>query len=188
MAEAVVLCGGYSSRIGKNKMMLELGGHPLIWHTVAGLSHVTSRIIIVTGHYHEEIFDLFSDRDNCLVVHNADYPQGMFTSVKRGVREVISDFFILPGDYPLIREETYRLLLNGTKDVRVPVMNGRGGHPVFFSYRLKEMLLEEPDDSNLKIFRDRHDIEFIETGDEGVVTDVDTLKDFSNIEDYYKKG
>jgi len=187
VAEAVILCGGYSSRIGENKMMLELAGHPLIWHTVAGVSRVTNRVIIVTGHYHDDISKLFSGWDNVVIIRNTDYEKGMFSSVKCGVRQTESDFFVLPGDHPLVKEATFKLLLSGTKDVRVPAYAGRKGHPVFFSRRLKEALLDEPDDSNLKIFRNHYDVEIFETDDEGIIKDVDTLKDFFYIQNLHEE-
>ena len=42
-------------------------------------------------------------------------------------------------------------------------------------------LLNEPIDSNLKVFRNRHDVTYVKTLDEGVLIDVDTMSDYLNL-------
>ena len=45
---AVILAGGKSSRMGKNKLLLPLGDRPLIGHLIARLQDRFARLLVVT--------------------------------------------------------------------------------------------------------------------------------------------
>ena len=79
---------------------------------------------------------------------------------------------------PLIQKETFRSLLNASGEIRVPIFNNRKGHPILIKKELIDPLLNEPVDSNWKVFRDRYTVNYIETTDEGVLIDVDTMEDY----------
>ena len=177
MAEGIVLAGGYSSRFRTNKMTILLDGKPLIRHTVDTMKKHVTKVYVVTGFYHEEIVRLFLDDPRIETVRNADFAKGMFTSIKQGVAMVKSDFFLIPGDCPLVEDSTYQLLLHSRGMIRVPVFETRRGHPIFVEKELIPELLAEPDNSNLRQFRDRHEVTYVETDDEGIVRDIDTLTD-----------
>ncbi len=188
MTEGIVLAGGHASRAGTNKMMLPFRGRPLIAAAVDGLRPHVRRIVVVTGRYHDEIAALFGEDPLVEVVKNDRYDEGMFTSVKAGVHVVTGDFFILPGDIPAVGKKTYEALLAGKGPVRVPLFEGKRGHPVFFRALLKDSLLCMPNDANLKAFRDRYRVEYIETFDEGILFDVDTLADHEKLRRFEKRG
>ena len=113
------------------------------------------------------------------MIENKDYKLGMFSSVKTGVSVTDNDFFLIPGDYPLVSPDTIQELLKNDGEIKVPIYKGRKGHPIFISKSLIKGILEEPMDSNLKLFRDRHNVNYIEVDDEGILLDVDTLEDFN---------
>lgn len=181
MNDGVILAGGYSSRAKTNKMVLDYKGLPIICNLIETMKDVCETIFVVTGHYHDEVSEAVRGYENVTVVKNNDYAMGMFSSVKRGVLEVKNDFFLTPGDYPLIKKETFEKLLEVDGDIRVPTFNNRKGHPIFISKELKLSLLNEPEDSNLKVFRDRHTVTYLKTLDEGVLIDVDTMSDYLNL-------
>jgi len=188
MTEGIILAGGHASRAGTNKMMLTFRGKPLIKAAVDGMRPHVQRIVVVTGHYHDEIARLFRDDPLVEIVKNDRYDEGMFTSVKTGVRSVAGDFFILPGDIPAVDKRTYEALLGGEGIIRVPVFAGRRGHPILLDKTLKDPLLAMPDAADLKSFRDSHPVEYIETDDEGVLVDVDTLADHERLTRFEKRG
>jgi molybdenum cofactor cytidylyltransferase len=103
----------------------------------------------------------------------------MFTSVQKGVEQVRNNFFLIPGDYPLVKGETLETLLDHRGPIRVPVYQNRRGHPIYIAKELIPALLEEPPDSNLKAFRDRYDVTYIPVPDRGVVLDVDRIEDIT---------
>ena len=181
MVEGIILAGGYSSRAKRNKMTLTFNDIPIICNVIESMKEYCTKIVIVTGHYHDEIVEAVSKYSQVTVKRNLNYDLGMFSSVISGVTEINSDFFLTPGDYPLIKKETYQALLAESGLIRVPIFKGRKGHPILISKELIKPLLEEPIDSNLKVFRDRYKVNYVESSDEGVLIDVDTMEDFFTI-------
>lgn len=180
MAEGIILAGGFSSRTKNNKMLLTIDNKPLIIHTINSMKPFVKRIIVVTGHYDQEIRNILKNEE-VEIYFNERYPEGMFSSVLKGVQEVKDDFFIMPGDIPFVNKNTYMSLLNGTKDVRYPRRKGKDGHPLFLKKEMREELLKEPIDSNLKAFRDKQNSEAIEVDDENINRDIDTIEEYKAI-------
>ena len=181
MAEGIVLAGGFSMRMHENKMHLAVSDKPLIMHTIESLLPFVNKVIVVTGHYDQELRQLIKEDEKIQIVYNKDYEKGMFSSVLCGVKEVKEDFFIVPGDIPFIHASTYSALLKGTKPVRYPSYKGKEGHPLFISIELKDALLKESIDSNLRAFRDKQDREVIPVEDENILKDIDTQKDYQEL-------
>lgn len=178
MAQGIILAAGYASRAQTNKMLLMAKGKPLIEHAIDGMLPYVSHIFVVTGHYHQELSEFLKEKPLVTCVENKDYPNGMFSSVKKGVEAVSEDFFVLPGDCPFVGPRTYELLLRGHKPIRIPSYQKLKGHPLFIQVSLKGKLLKEVNESNLRVFRDRQDAEIIETDDPEILTDIDTIENF----------
>ena len=178
MVYGVVLSGGYSSRMKKNKMLLKWQGEYLINHTIKQLLLHVDQVIVVTGYYHDDIINVVSKFDSVTVVRNHTYDLGMFNSVKKGVEFVKGDFFIVPGDYPMITADVYQMLLENTGEIRVPTYHGYKGHPIFLEKHLKEKLLLFDENSNLKVFRDSNEVLYYETKCSGIIKDIDTIDDY----------
>lgn len=177
----IVLAGGYSSRAGCNKMKLQLNDDFLINHTIKQMKHAVDQVIVVTGHYHDDIVSIVNPSDQVKVIYNKNYDDGMFSSIKAGLRNVQGDVFIVPGDCPLICKDVYTLLLDNVGEIRVPTYQGRKGHPLFLEAHLIKKLLAFDKESNLKVFRDQHDVHYYETTCQGVLKDIDTLKTYQKI-------
>jgi len=182
MAEGIILAAGYSSRAKTNKMLLMYKNKSLICHAIDGMMPFVSHIFVVTGHYKAEIEEAMKDLPNVTCIENKEYHHGMFSSIQTGVRSVSNDFFVLPGDCPFIHESTYLLLLEGNKEMRVPSYMGRKGHPLYVAKHLIEPILAEPLTSNLKDFRNRHELQVIDTEDPNILTDIDTIEDYIKLE------
>jgi molybdenum cofactor cytidylyltransferase len=74
------------------------------------------------------------------------------------------------------------LLLRGEGDIIGPTYQNIKGHPLLIKARLIEALKNAPKESNLKVFRDQYKVHWIETDDEGILKDIDTINDhFSTI-------
>lgn len=178
MAEGIILAGGRSRRIKTNKALLTKEGLTFLESALSGMKDHVERIFVVTGRYHEESEMIAKGYPKAIAVRNLDYEKGMFTSVKTGVRMTGDDFFILPVDCPFVRGETYEALMKSKAEIAVPVHHGKGGHPIFIKKALKEALLSEPDESNLRDFRDKIGYEGVEVDDPNVVADIDTKGDY----------
>ena len=133
---AVILAAGVSSRMGRFKPLLPLGGATMIEQVVgtfrsAGIAHIQA----VVGHRAAQLIEVL-DRQAVRWALNPRYLEEMFTSIQSGVRCLdpgLGAFFILPVDIPLVRPATLRRLLCEFDPGRIhllrPCYRGRRGHP-----------------------------------------------------------
>lgn len=181
MIEGIILAGGKSSRMSQNKMLLQYHNKPMIYHVVKSMIPHCHKITIVTGFYNIDYKLFLQDFNNIHIIHNEAHHLGMFSSIKRAMKDVDNDIFLIPGDYPLVKTNTYKKLLEGFGTVRVPVYKGRKGHPIFISKELINGIKEEDIDSNLKIWRDKQTVTYIEVSDGGTLQDIDTIKEYEKL-------
>lgn len=180
----VILAAGYSSRAESFKMELEINRKAILQRCIESLYDECNEIIVVSGYKNEKINKLVEGYSKVRVVYNEEFHKGMFSSVKRGIQEVTMERFLLtPGDYPLINKEVVKKLLEQKDTVVIPSFNGKGGHPILLSSKLINEILDEPEDSNLKIFLSKKKCTYLNVSDKGILLDVDTLEDY----DYVKK-
>ncbi len=189
MIDGIVLAAGKSSRTGeKFKLTLPLGDKTVIEHTVGGMYEICDKIIVVVGHRPDAIKNALANYDKVEFAVNDNYEMGMFTSVKVGAAAANADkIFILPGDCPLIGKDVYLKMLEVNADIVIPTFHGRNGHPVLIAEKLADEILAEPDDSNLKIFLNKKGYKTVEIDEEGIILDVDTMKDYDNVRDIYER-
>ncbi len=171
MKTLIVLAAGYSSRMNRNKMMILLEGKPIIICTIKPFLSYVDQVIVVTGHYQEDYQRFINTKLE--IKHNPLYENGMFSSILKGVDGVIGDVFIIPGDYPIIKESTIKCIVDYKGDIIVPTYNGRKGHPIFLEAKIVELLKKEPLSSNLREFRDRFNTSYVEVDDIGIILDAD---------------
>ena len=184
--EGIVLAAGFSSRMGKFKMEMSLVGKTLIERSVESLDKVCSKIIVVAGYKSEMIKEILKSYEKVEVVFNKEFEKGMFSSIKIGISQIKTEkFFLLPGDIPFVKEKVFRKLLSKKGDIIIPVFNGRKGHPVLIDSSLINEILDEPEDSNLKLFISKKGFTTVEVQDEAILIDIDTEKDYFN---YQKKN
>ncbi len=179
--EGIVLAAGFSSRMGKFKMEMSLNGKTLIERSVESLDKVCSKIIVVAGYKIERIKEILKSYEKVEVVFNKEFEKGMFSSVKIGISQIKAEkFFLLPGDIPFVNEDVFKKLLSKKGDIIIPVFQSRKGHPVLIDSSLINEILNEPEDSNLKLFIDKKGFTTVEVQDEAILFDIDTEEDYLN--------
>jgi molybdenum cofactor cytidylyltransferase len=123
----VVLAAGLSTRMGTNKMLLELGGRTLVRRAVTtALSAGLDPVFAVLGYESERVRSELSDLPYTPVL-NADYAIGMNSSLRAGIAAVPEDAggaMVLLGDMPLVEASMVRALLTAFR---------RGGRPLAIS-------------------------------------------------------
>ncbi|WP_281645869.1 NTP transferase domain-containing protein [Parendozoicomonas sp. Alg238-R29] len=151
--DCVVLAAGLSSRMGEWKLQLPLGDQSQGLRTILdrSLTHALSfchRVILVTGHRSDELFERYHSRDNIHLVFNPDYRQGLTSSVLTGLAHVSSDFaFITHGDLPFLNRKNFSTLWSARHDAArnkcavFPICNGQSGHPVLITDSMIPALL-----------------------------------------------
>ncbi|HEY6910950.1 MAG TPA: nucleotidyltransferase family protein [Myxococcales bacterium] len=109
----VVLAAGLSSRMGTNKMLLRLGGTSVVRRAVStALEAGLDPVVVVLGHEGGRIRAELEGLP-CTPVENADYAQGMNTSLRAGIRALPEDVegaVVLLGDMPLVDASMLRSL------------------------------------------------------------------------------
>ncbi|MCP4215583.1 MAG: nucleotidyltransferase family protein [bacterium] len=190
-AEGIILAAGLSSRAGTFKMALPFKGKNILQCAVENMHTACSNIVVVAGHLPQRIHAITLPYPYVQTVDNESFKKGMFSSVQRGAAALQGKdfFFITPGDYPDIDGDVYHRLLEaamgkkGTAayDILVPTYNGRNGHPVLLRKHLAPLLLAEPPNSNLKVFTRRHGVGQVDVDCEGILLDVDTMEDYTDL-------
>jgi molybdenum cofactor cytidylyltransferase len=184
---ALILAAGFSSRMGAFKPLLSMDGSLLIERTIARfLQAGFADVRVVVGYRADEVIPTLN-RLGARPIVNEDYPTGMYSSLRAGVRTFGKDddaFFLLPGDSPFIRPETLaemvRIFLREKAGILHPTCRGRRGHPPLISTRYKELILAGEPPGGLKTLLADHaeDAIDVETDDEGILIDLDTPRDF----------
>lgn len=160
----VVLASGLSRRFGgRNKLLADIDGRPMVHRTVsayvdAGLSPV----VVVVGHDAGDVAAALGDLPVDLI-HNPDFAQGQSRALVRGVGAIdgkVDAAVIGVADQPWLNSETIRLLTRAWEETRapivVPVYGGQRGNPVLFSGELFSELLEVTGDTGGRPVLQRH--------------------------------
>ena len=181
---AIVLAAGKSSRMGRNKLLIELDGKSLVEHAVdAALASQAALVIVVLGHQRHEIAQRLAGR-NIVVVENPDYAEGLSTSLKRGLAalpEEVEGAVICLADMPGIGRQLIDRLIAGFnpvegREIILPMRQGKRGNPVLWSRRFFPELQAVAGDTGAKHVigaYPEHVVE-IEAPDDGVLIDLDT--------------
>ncbi|MDN5353400.1 MAG: molybdenum cofactor cytidylyltransferase [Candidatus Cloacimonadota bacterium] len=182
MLEGIVLAAGYSSRAGGMKLTFRINGKPLLQHTLQPMLQFCNKIWVVTGYKKELIEALISKYPQVEAVYNADFQQGMFSSVCVGVSKITSArFFFTPGDIPFVKPLTYQKLLEKYGKVVIPTYQNRKGHPILMNSELQKRILAEPQDSNLRKVLHKFQPVLVEVDDKAILKDIDTLEDYKEL-------
>jgi molybdenum cofactor cytidylyltransferase len=179
--EGIILAAGYSSRAKANKMLLQIESKTVIERCIDTFYASCSRIYVVGGYRMEEIKPVLSNYKNVQLVYNPYYDEGMFRSVTEGLKQIRGEqFFITPGDYPMIQKETIDKMLEREEPVIIPCYSGINGHPV----RIKSNLIPEILNGSFKSlceFVTSKNPFLLEVKDIGVITDLDDREDYNRI-------
>ena len=184
---AVVPAAGYSRRMGDFKPLLPFGSATVIERVIATIHEAGLETIrVVVGWQANRLIPVL-ERSGVSWVMNERFAEGMYTSVRAGVRALpsaVAAFFLLPGDMPSVRAATLTRLI-AEWDARpggifYPCHDGRRGHPPLISTAYIPEILRETPSGGLRELLARHagDAREVEVADPGILTDLDTLDDY----------
>lgn len=185
---AVVLAAGLSQRMGKqNKLLMSVGGKPMVRRTLEAFVARCDEVIVVTGYEANEVRDRISGL-SLRVVHNPDYAKGQATSVAAGLKAALGAECILVGlgDQPLLTTTHLDALIAAHHDVdstKISVPhNGRSrGNPIVIPGALAgQMLADKQNPGCGKFTRQRPDlVNLIQMNARAYFDDVDTPEDYA---------
>jgi molybdenum cofactor cytidylyltransferase len=180
---AAVLAAGRSSRMGRPKALLPLGGVTFLERVVAtadgaGLSPV--RVVIGA---HREAIELALPWLHDRFVHNDRVEDGQLHSLRLVLRDLPASCegcVVMLVDHPLVREGTVRALVQAFLEHRAPMVvprfGARRGHPALFGRELFDPLCHGSLEGGARrVVRERgvRPLE-VPVDDPGVLADVDT--------------
>ena len=182
---ALVLAAGRSTRMGAvNKMLAEIGGKPLV--RIAAEQAVASHaqpVIVVTGHEREKVEAALKGLQ-VRFVHNADYAEGLGTSLKAGIAAVPEEndaAVVCLGDMPQVDAALINRLIAAFDPERgalvvVPSIDGKRGNPVVWSRRFFHDLMTIQGDVGARHLIGNYAEAVVEVpvAGEAALTDVDT--------------
>jgi len=189
---ALLLAAGESRRCPPNKLLLPWGGSTVLESSADRL--IASRaktVLAVLGHQAEEALRLLASR-RCRTVVNADYRQGMGSSLAAGVNALLAGgdlgaddgIMLCLGDEPFIPTALIDRLIGEFQDsgagIVLPVRNGRRGHPSIFHRRYAaELLAASRSGGAREVVRAHQDeLREVETSAEEILLDIDTMEDY----------
>lgn len=183
----VLLAAGTSTRFGQaNKLLADLDGRPLVRHAARILLDADlDGVVVVLGYEADAVRAALTDLD-VRFVRNPDYEAGLSTSVRRGVaaadRADADAAVFLPGDMPAVDPATVSLLVDGFRadlgGALAAAARGQRGNPVLFDREHFDALRNlDGDVGGRPVLLGSDRAALVETGDPGVVRDVDSVGD-----------
>jgi CTP:molybdopterin cytidylyltransferase MocA len=187
---AILLSGGFSSRMGAFKPLLPVWDRgariPVLERNVrlfqrAGIQEIK----VVLGYRAEELWPSLEGL-GVQPVFNPRFEEGMYASLVAGVQSLgpeVDAFFMLPIDLPLVRQQTLESLMSVDHPVVYPAFQGERGHPPRIATALREPIVAWSGEQGLKGLLARFDAEAVavEVPDEGILQDMDTPADYQRI-------
>lgn len=187
----VLLAAGKGSRMGDvPKCLLALDGVALIRRHLAAMTEAgIDDLVIVTGHYHEQIEPAISGL-TARIIRNPEPEEGQQSSVRIGLEALgpgLDLAVVALADQPLVGSaELHELLAAfrrrpaGTQIV-YPAVGGQRGNPVAFAGEIVAAMLAS---GAGRKFIDTHPelVHVYETGNEAFILDLDTREDLAALQ------
>lgn len=180
----IVLAAGTASRMGANKMLLDIGGKPMLRRVVENaLASGLARVLVVTGHEAEKTEALLADLP-VQSVRNREYAAGLSTSLCAGIAAVppaCAGAMILLGDMPgidarLIDRTLAAFNPAAGRGICVAAHDGTPGHPALWARRYFRAIADLTGDAGARPLMRRHpdDLHLVEAGSDAPLKDIDT--------------
>lgn len=190
---AVILAAGTSTRMGRAKQLLPLGGTTVLARTIDNVrSAGLLEIVLVLGAHSEAIRRHLPQSllEGLKVVVNQAYRQGMASSLREGLSALdpqTGAALIILGDQPFIRPQTLHQIIGGYHrsgaQIVIPTHQGKRGNPVLLGRSVfPEVMALEGDTGCRAIFPKRLDaILKVEVEDPGILLDIDNQDDYDRL-------
>jgi molybdenum cofactor cytidylyltransferase len=196
LLSAIILAAGQSKRMGRQKLLLPVGGKAMIAHIVdeilAGGAASIDQIIVVVSEKsadREPIVQSLAGRP-VQFVDNPDPESEMLSSIRCGLRALPANCdgaLVALGDQPTIDSElisqlTETCAAQSNAKIIAPTFNGKRGHPLIVPSRFFTEILNNDLGDGLRGFLDAHidDTLRMPHSNPDVVQDIDHPADYEN--------
>ncbi|MFC3713419.1 NTP transferase domain-containing protein [Sphingoaurantiacus capsulatus] len=178
---AVVLAAGRSSRMqGANKLLADLGGKPLLAHTLDTLAAAGLPALVVVGNMAAEMRAVVGDR--AAIVEAPDFAEGLSRSLRAGIAAVPADWraaIVCLGDMPQVTPAVLTALAAPAREpqaIVVPTVDGKRGNPVLWPRAHFARLAALDGDVGGKVLLAElaDQVIEVEVGTDAILADIDT--------------
>lgn len=187
---AIVLAAGRSSRMGEHKLLLPLGGRPLVTYTVdAACRSSADVVVVVVGHNAGKVTPTLVGM-RCHIISNEAYADGMATSLRVGIAALpseVSGALILLADQPLVTFAMVNRMLAAASlephAIHAAAYEGMRGNPVYFPRALfGELQAVSGDEGGRSVIARHGDIvRLVPMSDVNAAIDVDTPGEYERL-------
>ncbi len=193
---AVVPAAGHSTRMGRPKLALPLGGRTVLEHVVAALrAGGADHVVVVVGPHVPELVPL-AEAAGAHVCRLAEPTPYMRATVGHGLRWVedhlhptqADAFLLAPADHPALDPGTVRELCEAfgrdpSRSILVPVCGGRRGHPALVAWRHAAGIRALPPDRGINSYFREHagEVGGVPVAGGGAFADLDTPEDYERL-------
>ncbi|MGH7862229.1 MAG: nucleotidyltransferase family protein [Candidatus Dormibacteraceae bacterium] len=192
---ALILAAGSGSRMGGDKLLLDLGGSPIVSHVVqAARRGGCDQVLVVFSQ--DGVAAAVAER--AITVFNPDAQSGQASSLRSGLQagpEIAAGALLMLGDQPLVGSETVRRLLQAWRlEDTAPALAASYDDPsvwlppVLVARSLWPDLISLQGDAGARQYFSRHPelISALPVG--GRAEDVDTPDDYARIVSLFEPG
>lgn len=181
--ECLILAAGMSTRMGTWKMMLPWREGTVLDGAIADALSFCDRVILVTGFRGAELHQRYAQHPDIELVYNANYQEGMFSSIRAGVKHIKArHFFIALGDMPATGAGVYATLWRQRKETcLIPEYQQGRGHPVLLPFSIIEKIVAAGADDSLKTVVRQFGSQAVGVAENGIHWDVDTPQQYQQL-------
>lgn len=187
---AIVLAAGRSSRMGANKMLLPLDGHPLVWHMVQTACASSADVVsVVLGNEADTVAAALPE-GQYQRVDNPHFADGLSTSLQAGLDALpaeIDGALILLADTPRTSLATLETILAAARESpeRIVATNqgGKPTPPVYWPRALFADLhtIHGDEGGRSLLARSPDAVRLVELADPNEALDIDAPEDYQRI-------
>jgi molybdenum cofactor cytidylyltransferase len=185
----VVLAAGASTRMGRNKLLLRIGGESLVRRAARrALAAGLDPVIVVVGNEAQRSRQELSGL-SCRVVENPDFEKGIHLSLRAGIAAVPPEAtaaVVVLADMPLVTDQMMGALVERFREsgatLAISTYGGVQAPPTLYERRLFEELKAAEGEGCSKRVIERHRGEAVSVAwPAAALTDVDRPEDFERI-------
>lgn len=185
----IVLAAGSSTRMGRNKMLLDVGGEPLVRRAArAAVEAGLDPVLVVVGHEADRVQEAVAGL-GCRTVLNPDHAQGVRVSMQAGVRALPADTraaVVILADMPFVTAAMIRTLADRYRTDTPPLVVSEYGDvnapPTLYDRALFAELLDSTGEGCGKHVVKKHKAEAVVVAwPEAALFDVDAPEDYERV-------
>lgn len=180
------MASGFSHRMGKDKLLMEINGKKVIELIIEAAKHSDLDEVILIYRL-KEIRDIAKSY-NIKTIYNEKAQLGQSQSVILGVENSKNNsYMFLVGDQPFISHLIINKLINCYREnkdkIIIPSNNNRIYMPTIFPAKFKQELLQvKGDKGGREIIRNNpRSIKMVNIDDGNLLKDIDTMEDYNKI-------